>query len=89
MWAPLTTVRLSRMRHPAPRLSPGGSGGGEWDFYGLAAATVELQELGDLIFGPAARRYTEAGSGGRFASEVGVRGYKLEEIESDVFGSTG
>jgi hypothetical protein len=56
-------------------------------FNGYAAAGVELEELGELIFGLGSGGKAEAGRGGAFGAEVGVSGNEFEEIESDVFGA--
>jgi hypothetical protein len=60
-------------------------GAGQGRFNGYAAASVELEQLGELIFGLGSRRKAEAGRRGALGAEIGVCGYELEEIESDVF----
>jgi hypothetical protein len=50
-----------------------------------AAAGVELEELGELILGLGSGGKAEAGRGGALGAHVGVCGYELEEVESDVF----
>jgi hypothetical protein len=58
-------------------------------FDGFAAAGVEVEDLRDLIFRSGCGRETEAGGGRIFVAEVGVGGDELEEVESDVFRTTG
>jgi hypothetical protein len=56
----------------------------------FAAAGVEIEEVGDWVFSLGGGGGGEAGD--RSAAglgDVGVRGYELEEIESDVFGTAG
>jgi hypothetical protein len=60
-------------------------GAGQRRFNGYAAAGVELEELGELIFGFRSGGKAEAGRGRAFRAEVRVGGNELEEIESDVF----
>jgi hypothetical protein len=60
-------------------------GAGQRRFDGYAAAGVELEELGELIFGLGGGGKSEAGRGGAFGAEIGVGGNEFEEIESDVF----
>jgi len=62
----------------------------ERSFYGFAAAGVEVEERGDLVFVLGGGCAAEAGGGGGGAlGDVGVRGDKLEEVEGDVFGAAG
>ena len=58
---------------------------GERRFDGYTAAGVEVEELGELVFGLGGRGKAEAGGGSALGAEVGVSGNELEEIESDVF----
>ena len=60
-------------------------GAGQRRFNGYAAAGVELEQLGELIFGLGGGGKAEAGGGSALGAEVGVGGNELEEIESDVF----
>jgi hypothetical protein len=62
-----------------------GCGAGQGRFNGYAAAGVELEQLGYLIFGLGTRGKAEAGRRGAFGAEIGVGGNEFEEIESDVF----
>jgi hypothetical protein len=57
----------------------------EWGFDGYAAACVEIEQLGELIFGLGSRGQAETSGGGTLGAEVGVGGDEFEEIESDVF----
>jgi hypothetical protein len=63
--------------------------GGRWsegELDGLAAAGVEVEQMGDLVVGFGAGRNAEAGRGGSGGlGEVGGPGDKFEEIEGDVF----
>ncbi len=60
---------------------------GAWQrsFNRNAAAGVELEKLGELIFGLGSRGKTEAGRRGAFGAQMSMGGNELKEIESDVF----
>ena len=60
-----------------------------WSFDGLAAASVELEQVIDLVFGLGGCGQAESGGGGRGAADVGVSGNELEQVEGDVFGAAG
>jgi hypothetical protein len=60
-----------------------------WSFDGLAAASVELEQVIDLVVGLGGRGQTETGGRGRWATDVGVAGDKLKQVEGDVFGAAG
>ena len=58
------------------------AGGG---FDGLAAACIQLEQVGDLIFALGGRRSGKAGGAGGFGAYVGVGGDELQQVERDVF----
>lgn len=59
--------------------------GGGGRFHGLAAAGVELEKLGDLVFSLGGARRPEACRCTAGAADVRVRRDELEQVESDVF----
>ncbi len=63
-------------------------GGGDGSFDCLTAASVEVQDLGDLVFCFGCGWDAEPGGCACGAGlEVGVGGDELEEVEGDVFGA--
>jgi hypothetical protein len=63
-----------------------GTGGSDGSVDGLAATSVEVEDLGDLVLDLNAGSGSEAGSSGdRLVADVGVGSDDFQEIESDVF----
>ena len=58
-------------------------------FDGFAAAAVEVEQVGDLVFWLGAGRDAEAGAAGGLLAYVGVGGDELEQVEGDIFRAAG
>jgi hypothetical protein len=62
------------------------TGGSDGSVDGLAATSVEVEDLGDLVLDLSAGSGSEAGSSGdRLVADVGVGSDDFQQIESDVF----
>lgn len=62
-------------------------GGHLFLFDGFATTSVELEEMGDLIFGFCTAGNAEAGSACAFAADIGLGCDEFEQIERDVLGA--